>query len=136
MRIKILFKLFFIIVSVIRLLTFQSWAESDPFDKTKRNFSQNTDMLVEKTNQCHQSVAVWAENTEFKQLKIVGVLQYEQERKVFLMDAERHIFTAGQGDFLAKERIQLQAINTREVDFMVWNNPQDCGQGELMKIKF
>ena len=88
----------------------------DPFDRTQRKNAENrAQLIIEQTvdNQtCKIDAMHFAEKTAWKNLTIIGVLEYQHlPNKVFLVDENQQIIAAKQGDVIAKEQYQIQQIS-------------------------
>ena len=109
--------------------------DNDPFNKSQRKASSPHNSVNEEPRypRCQTQQHVIAAEIPFERLKIIGILQYQEQARVLFHD-EKQIFSAVVGDFIAQEQFKIHQINKHNVQLNKFR--QDCSAAEIVSIKF
>ncbi|MGQ0287098.1 hypothetical protein ACT2CV_07840 [Pasteurellaceae bacterium 22721_9_1] len=119
-------------ILLLTLLPFVAHA-NDPFDKNSRDLPATINTVkTQVVSQCHQDKNTLLADTNFKQLKMIGILIAEKSH-ILLLNDQQVITTATIEDFIGSEGYQLAKIDKNEAQFKVWK--KDCINSEIMKLK-
>lgn len=72
---------------------------------------------------------------EFEDLKLVGVLKYNNITKALFIDKNNQLFDFSQNDFIKGKSIQISEINTKAVKYTNWDLTNDCNAPYQITLK-
>ena len=107
---------------------------ADPFDRTQRQSSENLQARVQSSH-CTFSEPSLAAESNFEQLKLVGVVLYKASPEALFLDMRQQLIIAKQGNRLGQEGYLLQKISKQGVQVL---RPKQglCEQSEPFEIRF
>lgn len=111
---------------------------ADPFHRDNRTELPRTELNTfdeeepNKTN-CHHSLnIVWSE-TALADLKLVGVLQIEEQVQALFTNGEQVLFLQ-EGDFLSEDAAKIEQISKQKVKLAV--TQADCATNQFIYLRF
>lgn len=115
---------------------FSAWLAqaADPFDRTQRQSSENLQPRVQRSH-CTFSEPSLAAESDFEQLKLVGVVLYKTSPEALFLDMRQQLIIAKQGNRLGQEGYLLQKISKQGVQLLRSKQGQ-CEQSEPFEIRF
>ncbi len=116
-------------------------AGADPFDKTRRNPSATDSAPSSAQTQqtdtaCYAGQPVVAGDTAFDEFTIIGVVLHPQHSEILLTAKNHALFSVRQGDFIAREKLKIDNIDTRQIRFLRWQQETNCTQPSTVTVTF
>lgn len=120
---KYIFMLFILLANV---------SYADPFYKEDNPKENDTVDTVVENNE--KSTACMPQNiseilrldSQFEQLKFIGVFQREKLSKALFLDAEQQVIDLKQGLFIFPDMIEIKQVDLKSVQYIDWKNTTDC----------
>lgn len=124
-------------------LFYTSHSIADPFygeEQEKERTSKTKSTIAKKgvkTTSCELSKNANIVNIpiEFEDLKLVGVLKYNNITKALFIDKNNQLFDFSQNDFIKGKSIQISEINTKAVKYTNWDLTNDCNRPYQITLK-
>ena len=124
-------------------LFYTSHSIADPFygeEREKESTSKTKSTIAKKgvkTTSCELSENANIVNIpiEFEDLKLVGVLKYNNTTKALFIDKSNQIFDFAQDDFIKDKTIQIREISTKAVKYINWGLTDDCNTPYQITLK-
>lgn len=124
-------------------LFYTSHSIADPFygeEREKESTSKTKSTIAKngvKTTSCELSENANIVNIpiEFEDLKLVGVLKYNNITKALFIDKNNQLFDFSQNDFIKGKSIQISEINTKAVKYTNWDLTNDCNTPYQITLK-
>lgn len=124
-------------------LFYTSHSIADPFygeEQEKERTSKTKPTIAKngvKTTSCELSENANIVNIpiEFEDLKLVGVLKYNNITKALFIDKNNQLFDFSQNDFIKGKSIQISEINTKAIKYTNWDLTNDCNRPYQITLK-
>ncbi|WP_040976015.1 hypothetical protein [Necropsobacter massiliensis] len=129
------------ILLIVMLITGGQPTWADPFDKTRRNQSAtesapSSAQAQQAETACNAHQATAAGDTAFDEFTIIGVVIYPQHSEILLTAKNHALLSVRQGDFIAREKLQIDNIDTRQIRFLRWQQETNCAQPSTITVTF
>ncbi|MFQ1049019.1 hypothetical protein ACIRXL_02795 [Avibacterium paragallinarum] len=99
----------------------------DPFDRTRRGIKSDTS-TINNSYSCSSSHRIFSENTAFQLLKLIGVIEFKNEKNVMFLDQEKKIMMLRVNDIFTQEKLRIEEISLSKVKIF------DCIQSKIMYL--
>lgn len=124
-------------------LFYTSHSIADPFygeEQEKERTSKTKSTIAKKrakTTACElpENANIVNIPIEFEELKLVGVLKYNNITKALFIDKSNQIFDFAQDDFIKDKTIQIREISTKAVKYINWGLTDDCNTPYQITLK-
>lgn len=124
-------------------LFYTSHSIADPFygeEQEKESTSKTKSTITKKgvkTTSCElpENANIVNIPIEFEELKLVGVLKYNNITKALFIDKNSQLFDFSQNDFIKDKSIQINEINTKAVKYTNWDLTDDCNRPYQITLK-
>ena len=122
---------------------YTSHSIADPFygeEQEKESTSKTKSTITKKgvkTTYCElpENANIVNIPIEFEELKLVGVLKYNNITKALFIDKNSQLFDFSQNDFIKDKSIQINEINTKTVKYTNWDLTDDCNRPYQITLK-
>lgn len=74
-------------------------------------------------------------NTEFEDLKLVGIIKQHNQFKALFKDKENRLVSFKENDYLEAQLIQIKEINLKSVQYIHWGLTDVCETPHILTIK-
>ena len=124
-------------------LSYTTHSIADPFygkEQEKENTAKAKSTIAKKrakTTACElpENANIVNIPIEFEELKLVGVLKYNNITKALFIDKNNQLFDFSQNDFIKDKSIQINEINTKAVKYTNWDLTDDCNRPYQITLK-
>ena len=124
-------------------LSYTTHSIADPFygeEQEKENTAKAKSTIAkkrEKTTACElpENANIINIPIEFEDLKLVGVLKYNNTTKALFIDKSNQIFDFAQDDSIKDKTIQIREISTKAVKYINWGLTDDCNTPYQITLK-
>lgn len=111
-------------------------AAKDPFHSSPRQPADNPAIQQTDTqNRCRKPRSVIAAGLPLSELHVNGTV-IQKDKHFIILSGGSEFFIAHRQDFIAKEALQIIAIDKKEIQLADWRNSIDCEQPNITTLQF
>lgn len=131
------------ILSLLFSFFFSSLAIADPFyaDEDQAQTTPNSPTAVAKKSP-NLTPCKPTENInniylplDFKELKLVGIVQFEQDFRALFSDKDNQLFDLKTDDYVVSAGIQIKHIDFKTVTLIDWQQTELCQNPHIIQLK-